>query len=145
MRGIKFRGLRKDTCNFEIGHYYERNGKSFICSETHSDNADIYFNGEVLPDTVGQYVGKKDFNGDYIFDGDKFKGEEDRGYYLVVWNPIEARFQVDYYGYSMHHGEGSQEIYSDYVDLVDENVYEMSYLSEMEIIGNIHENPELLK
>ena len=75
----------------------------------------------VIPETVGQYTGLTDKNGVRIFEGDIVRYEDDIGY--VIYNGDDARFLVD-----------------------SPNMYiSMDYSNEFEVIGNIHDNPELLK
>ena len=75
----------------------------------------------VIPETVGQYTGLTDKNGVRIFEGDIVRYEDDIGY--VIYNGDDARFLVD-----------------------SPNMYiSMDYSNEFEVIGNIHDNPEILK
>ena len=88
-------------------------------------------NGEVLiqgakvdPDTVGQFTGVPDRNGREICEGDILRtsvAKDDIG--LVEWHSEHAAFVV--------HMKGSAQCYR--LDKRDQ------------IIGNIHDNPELLK
>lgn len=55
---------------------------------------------EVIPDTIQEWTGKKDKNGTRVFEGDiillpeYFSGKSFR-YYVVVWEPMEARFILE--------------------------------------------------
>lgn len=101
------------------------------CSQIiHSDT--LYWH-VVEPETVGQFTGLTDKNGKKIFEGDilkfmKFKGEPD-------WLGF-VRYDI-----SMFVVEGEQP--------VDNGGFEVQLCSidrkRCEIIGNIHDNPELLE
>lgn len=138
MREILFRG--KDAYNGEwiCGHLLEQHDpvyKAYIVfyfmaeqDNIHTDimQCDIY---EVLPETVGQYTGLTDKNGKKIFEGDILKGCYDDD------NPEEYAVLVVFWdnGWRMH-----------------QNAAEPDFLEEFdcricEVIGNIHDNPELLK
>lgn len=121
MREILFRGKRVDNGEWVYGNY------AWI-----DDSCKQYFifqnkplEHEVIPETVGQYTGLTDRNGRKIFEGDilKLKDYHHERIVYVFWGNIGSWF----YG-----GDG----YSD------EYIFNSS---EKEVIGNIHDNPEMLE
>ena len=78
----------------------------------------------VYTDTIGQYTGLTDKNGKKIFEGDIVNIE-----YLetTVKNSV-----IEYIGSSFY---GS----------TDSDSWELDEYNQLEVIGNIHDNPELLK
>ena len=84
----------------------------------------------VKPETVGQYTGLKDKNGTRIFEGDIISAylddisPESETRLLVCWND---------YGWHGKTKYGYETLESDWVN------------NYFEVIGNIHDNPELLK
>lgn len=80
-------------------------------------------------ETVGQFIGKEDFNGAEVYDGDVLKGcfelngESTESFILVVWDDELCGFACREKGCT---APG-----------------EISYIEEYEVVGNIHDNPEL--
>lgn len=137
MREILFRARTisedeyMDSGEWVEGFYTCFNGDEYRIytgySETDcGDHYPDWFN--VLPETVGQYTGLTDKNGKRIFEGDILKNEYEKNKYQY--------FKVFYCSRT-------------YCWLV-ENKYGMlgklyNVIGDIEIIGNIHDNPELLK
>jgi len=124
MREIKFRGKRKNNGEWVYGCYYQySDGRVAIL--THEDIGFQYWTGkqQVDPKTVGQYTGLKDKNDKEIYEGDIVKANMDFG-----------------------PGGMAEQTTSIYWD---ENVggWQFNYFDKatIEIIGNIHDNPELLE
>lgn len=129
MREILFRGKRKDNGKWAYGYLYIRNDGQYEISFY-----DKYFDSErftydVIPETVGQYIGLTDKNGKKIFEGDILR----RAYHpyedvAIEWFDGSFRFREvnkpKDYGYS-------------YVCCVQNAV------SRLKIIGNIYDKPEL--
>ena len=115
-----YRGKRKDNGEWETGSLVVIRPD---CSDQQTFIADKMtgYHTLVLPETVGQFTGLTDKNGVKIFEGDIVRYEDDIGY--VIYNGDDARFLVD-----------------------SPNMYiSMDYSNEFEVIGNIHDNPELLQ
>jgi len=137
MREIKFKGKRADNGDWVIGSLVMvRDGESlrrYPCIVI-SFNHDVFDWHEVIPDTVGQFTGLKDKNGKEIFEGDIYKRSDD--YYLVTCTTLGGFLY--------------RQIYDSWTKRNIFGKMEQSWLSAVEcykyeIIGNIHDNPELIK
>lgn len=135
MREIIFRGKRKDTGEWVEGYY---SGYGLICQNEPEDtyNATGDYCGqtpyvgfvEVDPATVGQYIGQTDKNGKKIFEGDILRITDRYGKFLD-WR-VEFRkgaFSIKHPDCNYWCGIGD---FDGYI---------------IEIIGNIHDNPELME
>ena len=130
-----YHGKRKDNGEWVEGYYvYDESGQTtenptaYICHlNTHPCGYSL-IPYEVDPETVGQYTGLPDINGRKIFEGDIVKNEYRKGQY--------QHFKVIY----------EDRLYCWQV----ENKYGMlgffyNVIGDIEVIGNIHDNPELLQ
>ena len=117
MREIKFRGKRLDNGEWLYGSLVILNGRYFIF-----DDANRH---EVDPTTVGEFTGLKDKNGKEMYEGDILTDEfESIG--VVEWR--DGAFVVNFADI-------------DFFQIAD--CFDDFY--QMWSIGNIHDNPELLK
>ena len=127
MREILFRGKRVDNGEWVYGHYHSYDiscaGKTKICCTYHVIRAD-----NVYPETVGQYTGLKDVNGKKIFEGDIVEGLFYYGQRILG----VVVFKGGAVGLEWARG-GVKEF----------DGFNQTCNIEYEVIGNIHDNPEL--
>jgi uncharacterized phage protein (TIGR01671 family) len=127
-REILFRGKRADTKEWIYGDV-QQNVDAVKIREQEQSIQRIAKSFVVIPETVGQYTGLTDIHGVKIFEGDIIEAHFDELFpdlaTLVVWSD---------YGWFGRDMEGN-------VDSL-----ERKWVSDFfEIIGNIHDNPELLE
>lgn len=123
MREILFRGKRIDSGEWVYGVAFPHDNCGKVTMFRQNQGGGALEGLEVLHETVGQYTGLTDNNGTKIFEGDI----------------VDC---LEYYG----------EVYYDHDGCFDlrDNTSEMcggfigSYNS-LKVVGNIHDNPELLK
>ena len=132
MREILFRGKRLDNGEWVEGSLWTWGKKLRIHLIFDLPDSALWF--RVDPNTVGQYIGLTDRNGQKIFEGDIMEGP-----CHSAWRHDTQRCVVAYgrYGFECrHHIDGLD---SDYY------TYKVLFSRKVEVIGNIHDNPELLK
>lgn len=126
MREIKFRGRRLDNGEWIVGSYIEAENRD----RSIAHQIVPYKSGEVVrevdPATVGQYTGLKDKNGEEIYEGDILS---DGRLFHIKWDSRGASWT----------GEMNND---------PEQQLDLCFLitrKQTRVIGNIHNNPELLK
>jgi len=148
MREIKFRGFNSKNNVWLYGFYLQKRWSSESSAESNSRTAesrqssananrgahficpDEFATGkswddyEIDPDTRGEFSGRKDKNGKEIYEGDIVETVINGCRYVqeVVWSDSEIGFSF--------RGHGCGPIFHE--------------SSCMEVIGNIHDNPNLL-
>ena len=144
MREILFRGKRKDNGEWIEGqllHFKASVGTNEFTSIIQScewDNENEWFNlgkrARVDIETVGQYTGLTDKNGKKIFEGDIII-ESDGGMggipREVLWDEVWMQFECRLVRKHWAYGRNSGRLW-------------LMRDKDIEIIGNIHDNPELL-
>lgn len=123
MREVLYRGKRKDNGKFVWGLplYAVVDGERII--KTIQSNKDCCFY-EVIPETVGQYIGLTDKNGVKIFEWDIIKSKF--GVFLVRYNSDISSFTLRS------------------VVNVNYPCLNVGTTKSLEVIGNLSDNPELL-
>lgn len=141
MREIKFRGKTLDG-RWIHGDLWQRPyAKDCVTIVSFMEDAGTTGGLEVIPETVGQYTGLKDKNGRKIFEGDIL--------YILQTDVISNSFEAHDENRKVLFYEGSFciENYAKYENVDIENHYEIGLYhtpDELEVIGNIYENPELI-
>jgi uncharacterized phage protein (TIGR01671 family) len=136
MREILFRGKRTDNGEWIEGYFFKKiNAFTEDGLPIKHYISDLPpFGAEIIPETVGQYTGLTDKNGKKIFEGDiVICGQEING------NWIDRHVEIGYVemkhgAFGLHRKQGYYRPFKDWLE---------DY--EYEVIGNIHDNPELLK
>jgi uncharacterized phage protein (TIGR01671 family) len=129
MKEILFRGIRKDGGNkgqWIEGYYCEwidsHNNKHYIIKSTNG------YENDIIPESVGQFIGFCDKKGTKIFEDD------------IIINSFGVKFIIKY---NLEIGEhGGQ-----YCQVRIDNGFSIKihHLFDSEVIGNIHENKELVE
>ena len=113
------------------GYYSKTNG--WNCDDTitttYEEDSIAHF---VIPETVGQYTGVKDCNGVKIFEGDILLTDLKRPYNIVEFRNGSFVFNCN---------DGGK----DYYDIMLPLETEQDQLRYLKVIGNVHDNPELLE
>jgi len=126
MREIRFRGKHKVKDTWVYGNLFYGLCGAWIRQNYMEPFDTLQFYGgwtEVKPETVGQYIGLKDKKDKDIYEGDILLIDGQK--YVVYWDEAMASF-----GLRNKHGE----TFPIPLPPIDG-----------EVIGNIHDNPELIK
>jgi len=133
VENIKFRGKRKDNGEWVYGDLIHYDNNDIRILEPNQRLRDIEeASYEVIPETVGRYMGKKEEGDEEIYEGD-ILGEGDEVFAVVLYDNKLKKFGLLYPDYS----EISR-------DIVPDMYYYWRYRN-WGVIGNIYDNPELLR
>lgn len=145
MRVIKFRGKRIDNGEWAYGHYAQVDTAHHTIFWFKEDGAPWW--ADVNPETVGQFTGLLDKEGKEIYEGDVLKGTTNK---WVMEDKPEPHDFVGYVRWESQCDVGLEWVLTTMDSTASDplNVYvhcvAIDY-STGAIIGNIHDNPELLK
>ena len=145
MREILFRAKRTDNGEWIEGYAAMSGGTFIICDNGLTYGGFIVY--EAIPETVGQFTGLTDKNGVRIFEGDILRGFEypfcsningEFNYFAeIVWFDDSSAFGTYTFKNPKSNVRGISEGNTDYLEYFNADKWE--------VIGNIHDNPELLE
>lgn len=149
MREILFRGKRKDNGEWIYGSYVNQYGAHEIYLPEGIDSEHGSDHYTIVPETVGQFIGLIDENGNKIFEGDIIKSracecedEYDNN------DPLRERSYLDYCDTVYVVKRFGHEFYQIFKITPDEPENILSLEMKFEycgVIGNIYDNPELIE
>lgn len=134
---ILFRGKRVDNDEWVFGDLIASKNKYYIHPQGNSFQVDgvlsrLIVLHEVKSETVEQYTGLTDKNGKKIFEGDIVKGDLGLGYGDNENHIAYIEYQEDGMSFCL-------------VEILEEDFGKCAEISDdLEVIGNIYDNPELL-
>lgn len=164
MREIIFRGKQKNSGEWVYGsliHCDLTDGRSYTCI-LESDEANVHpmdfpylccesgcidgFANPVNPETVGQFTGLTDKNGNKIFEGDIIRTSNGRQSAVSAVKHGNFRPKMIYHMFWNYIGhEPKPDLHGVFCESTKEQMMLFDSPTCIEVIGNIHDNPELLE
>lgn len=126
---ILFRGKRIDNGEWVEGYYYANPIETLILPLGHEISVTLD-SVKVIPETIGQFTGltDSDIDGSLVFEGDVIENCDTKQLQVVFWHEEKAAWYCRYI------------IDSDRIVSLANSIGNLN-----KVIGNIHDNPELLK
>ena len=141
MREIIFRGKVTVADEWIFGSLIEENGKYLIRAKYDDIGYRQY---EIQPETIGQYTGLYDLEGNKIFEGDIVEVNKrsydfkDRELYncVIQWDSLFVGFSEN--------KEANVDSIRIFWEIEHIKVFYDIFDTRIKVIGNIHDNPELI-
>lgn len=140
------KGIVKDSWIYGSLITDEESGRTYICTHATCSHNTYINNGivtmfEVIPETVGQYIGVADRNNTMVFENDIIKTQPFRDKPFSLHSKTKQHIGAIKYRADKQGTEW-------YVEIDDYGKYTNCVYSELfncEVIGNLHDSPKLLK
>ena len=146
MREILFRARRINTEEWVEGFYVHIPCGRFLCDEhliqTVEEDGRIGLLCTVYEHTVGQFTGLTDKNGKRIFEGDMFRMDDD-AISVVIFK--DGCFRLETHGLCGAWTESGFDECGGGYGVIECEPIDWYYIHDCEVIGNIHDNPELMR
>ena len=136
-REIKFRGRSVHTDDWCYGSFVNDPDEPYICGfDIWNNGTDEWREEKVEPETVGQFVGLHDKNGKEIYEGDIIRSYGSKGNAIIH----VVSYDEEHAGYIAHLPNRTKYDFG-------WGHIEQSWVDEFkkEVVGNVHDTPELLK
>lgn len=130
MRDIEFRGKLKSNNEWIYGYLTDINEISDV-------NEVAAPRREVDEDTVGQWTGLYDKNNKKMYEGDIVECVSWNEFFSDVMEPFRRRMYISF-------KNGGFKMIEPMPRPMKDNVWDIIYDGDIKVIGNIHDNPELL-
>lgn len=151
MRPILFRGKALGDNAWAYGYYVFQPRRRGICGQTVTERdfdrhymiSPLSGSIEINPATIGQFTGLLDKNGKQIFEGDIVKTDFEGAIGVIAFGDYASPFNSD----DFTHNIGFYPVWEKkFIKRLRKDLgYYCIATGDIEVIGNIHDNPELWK
>ena len=147
MREIKFRGKRIWTDEWIYGNLViDKHGRNHIVPFAYFDEDGHHLSYDddtdtpvfIMQESVGQFTGLHDKNGKEIYEGDRVK-------VVIIWNELNRDIKREFISSIVFCEHRGCYIFPNHSNVSLDDARQDDEIISLEVIGNIHENPELLE